>query len=102
MHKLAQLPNPFIRFLAARWSPRAFAAGYVIPARTRLTLMEAARWAPSALAPSRGLSFVAIKTTIRCLAKSIGLPNAGQSRLGTKCVFVVFGLRRDPFFPQRQ
>ena len=47
MHKLAQTSKPIHPLLAARWSPRAFAAGYVIPARTRLTLMEAARWAPS-------------------------------------------------------
>ena len=47
MHKLAQTAEPIHPLLAARWSPRAFAASYVIPARTRLALMEAARWAPS-------------------------------------------------------
>ncbi len=47
MYKPAKTALPIHPLLANRWSPRAFVADFVIPTDVRLTLMEAARWAPS-------------------------------------------------------
>ena len=45
---LAETEQPLDAVLAERWSPRAFDPAYVIDAGSVTTLLEAARWAPSA------------------------------------------------------
>ena len=43
----AQTEQPINELMRRRWSPRAFAEGRTVPRETLLTLLEAARWAPS-------------------------------------------------------
>jgi len=45
--KPAQTGYPINQLMRRRWSPRAFAEGRTVPRETLLTLLEAARWAPS-------------------------------------------------------
>lgn len=47
MDKPATTAQPIHPLLANRWSPRAFAADYVIDEPTQTALLEAARWSPS-------------------------------------------------------
>jgi nitroreductase len=46
MEKLAQTEYPILEILRRRWSPRAFSDRLVEPEKL-LSLLEAARWAPS-------------------------------------------------------
>src|SRR5262249_32118041 len=45
--KPAQTEYPINELMRRRWSPRVFAEGQSVPRETLLTLLEAARWAPS-------------------------------------------------------
>ena len=48
MNKTAETAAPILPVLAERWSPRSFDADYVISDQDVTSLLEAARWAPSA------------------------------------------------------
>ena len=48
MNKPAVTAAPIMPVLADRWSPRSFDADYELTAHELLTVLEAARWAPSA------------------------------------------------------
>ena len=47
MLKLAETQTPINELIAKRWSPRAFDAGKIVEQTQIITMLEAARWAPS-------------------------------------------------------
>ena len=103
MKKLADTEVAINKILAERWSPRAFNPEFIIDTNSLLSLLEAARWAPSCYGdqPWRFVIFQKCDITswvgaLNCL--SIGNQNWAMdaSILIVVCANKVFGHNKEP------
>ena len=103
MKKIADTEVAINKILAERWSPRAFNPEFIIDSNSLLSLLEAARWAPSCYGdqPWRFVIFQKCDITswvgaLNCL--SIGNQNWAMdaSILIVVCANKVFGHNKEP------
>ncbi|WP_435255996.1 nitroreductase family protein [Streptomyces althioticus] len=72
--------------LADRWSPRSFDATHILDDEELVSLLEAARWAPSAYKPSRGGSSSAgVATPRTCASSTRSSPSTRSGRAPVHC-----------------
>ena len=94
--KPSQTEYPINELMRRRWSSRAFAEGRTVPRETLLTLLEAARWAPSCFNDQPRYFLVFDGSDARALERARGCLTAGNA-WALKAPVLMLSVSRETF-----
>jgi nitroreductase len=95
MNKKPETSAPLTELLEKRWSPRAYDANYLIEEKDMLSILEAARWAPSASNGQPWRFSVAVRGTDVHEKVTAGLGGFNQAWAPIASAMIVISIKKN-------